>query len=140
MRCNLPADLGVGFALRVDVAHLADDPAGAEHQQPVHEPYELRQIRRDHDDRFSLPRREIPDQLMDLLLRLGPLGVRAHEIGFVLDYGERVGQSKMKVLRTIRQTLGLLARRRLESVTRFSSERLRQRLEEAERAAARPSR
>jgi dolichol-phosphate mannosyltransferase len=74
------------------------------------------------------------EAVMDLLLRLGPLGVRAHEIGFVLDYGERVGQSKMKVLRTIRQTLGLLARRRFESLTRFSAGRLRRRLEEAERA------
>ena len=72
------------------------------------------------------------EAVMDLLLRLGPLGVKAIEIGFVLDYGERVGQSKMKVLRTIRQTLGLLARRRLESFTRFSAGRLQKRLEEAE--------
>jgi hypothetical protein len=73
---------------------------------------------------------------MDLLLRLGPLGVRATEIGFVLDYGERVGQSKMKVMRTIGQTLRLLARRRLESLTHYSAGRLRQRLEEAERRSA----
>ncbi|MEK7329215.1 MAG: glycosyltransferase family 2 protein, partial [Candidatus Eisenbacteria bacterium] len=41
------------------------------------------------------------EAVMDLLLRLGPLGMRVAEIGFVLDYGGRVGQSKMKVLRTI---------------------------------------
>ena len=76
------------------------------------------------------------EAVMDLLLRLGPLGVRAHEIGFVLDYGERVGQSKMKVLKTIRQTLGLLARRRYESLTRFSSANLQRRLEAAERERA----
>jgi dolichol-phosphate mannosyltransferase len=79
------------------------------------------------------------EAVMDLLLRLGPLGVRAHEIGFVLDYGERVGQSKMKVLRTIRQTLGLLARRRFESLTRYSAGNLRRRLDQAERATARTS-
>jgi dolichol-phosphate mannosyltransferase len=73
------------------------------------------------------------EAVMDLLLRLGPLGVRASEIGFVLDYGERVGQSKMKVLRTIGQTLQLLTRRRLESLTRHSAGRLRARLADAER-------
>ena len=31
------------------------------------------------------------EAVMDLLLRLGPLGVRVTEMGFVLDYGERVG-------------------------------------------------
>jgi dolichol-phosphate mannosyltransferase len=79
------------------------------------------------------------EAVMDLLLRLGPLGVRAHEIGFVLDYGERVGQSKMKVLKTIRQTLGLLARRRFESLTLYSSANLRRRLAQAEQANPRPS-
>ena len=76
------------------------------------------------------------EAVMDLLLRLGPLGVKTAEIGFVLDYGERVGQSKMKVLRTIRSTLGLLARRRFESLTRYSAGRLRRRLAEAEGASA----
>ena len=59
------------------------------------------------------------EAVMDLLLRLGPLGVRVAEIGFVLDYGERVGQSKMKVLKTIRSTLALLARRRLERFAKY---------------------
>ncbi|MBI5710122.1 MAG: glycosyltransferase family 2 protein [Candidatus Eisenbacteria bacterium] len=68
------------------------------------------------------------EAVMDLLLRLGPLGVRVAEIGFVLDYGGRVGQSKMKVLRTIRSTLALLARRRLERLTRYSPARIRARL------------
>ena len=55
------------------------------------------------------------EAVIDLLLRLGALKVKATEIGFVLNYGERVGQSKMKVLRTIGQTLKLLGRRRLET-------------------------
>src|SRR5262245_37492700 len=76
------------------------------------------------------------EAVMDLLLRLGPLGVKATEVGFVLRYGDRAGQSKMKVLRTIRQTLGLLARRRYESLTRYSSANLKRRLEAAERGRA----
>ncbi|HEV2105415.1 MAG TPA: glycosyltransferase family 2 protein [Candidatus Eisenbacteria bacterium] len=59
------------------------------------------------------------EAVMDLLLRLGPLGVRVDEMGFVLDYGGRVGQSKMKVLRTIRSTLLLLVRRRWERLVRY---------------------
>jgi len=79
------------------------------------------------------------EAVMDLLLRLGPLGMRVAEIGFVLDYGERVGQSKMKVLRTIRSTLALIARRRLERLTRYSPGRVRARLAAAEQGAARPA-
>lgn len=75
------------------------------------------------------------EAVMDLLLRLRPLGVRANEIGFVLDYGERVGQSKMKVLRTIRTTLALLARRFVERFTTDTPRRVRARLAAAERAA-----
>jgi hypothetical protein len=51
------------------------------------------------------------EAVMDLLLKLRPLGLRAVEVPFVLDYGARAGQSKMKVLRTVRTTLALLARR-----------------------------
>ena len=72
------------------------------------------------------------EAVMDLLLRLGPLWVRVSEIGFVLDYGERVGQSKMKVLRTIRSTLALLARRRVERLLRYRRGQVRA-LEEAGR-------
>jgi dolichol-phosphate mannosyltransferase len=79
------------------------------------------------------------EAVMDLLLRLGPLGVRVAEIGFVLDYGDRVGQSKMKVLRTIRSTLVLIARRRFESLTRYSPQRLRARLATAGATSATPS-
>jgi len=59
------------------------------------------------------------EAVMDLLLRLGPLGVRVGEMGFVLDYGERVGQSKMKVLKTIRSTIALLSKRRIERMTKY---------------------
>ncbi len=75
------------------------------------------------------------EAVMDLLLRLRPLGVRVTEMGFELDYGERVGQSKMKVLKTIRTTVGLLVRRRLEHWGADSPRRVRARLEAAERAA-----
>jgi len=76
------------------------------------------------------------EAVMDLLLRLGPLGVRVSEIGFVLDYGERVGQSKMKVLKTIRSTVALLARRRWERMTRYTRRGVADRLAAAERRAA----
>jgi dolichol-phosphate mannosyltransferase len=64
------------------------------------------------------------EAVMDLLLRLGPLGMKVSEMGFVLDYGDRVGQSKMKVLRTIRSTLALLLRRRWERMTRYTPGRI----------------
>ena len=78
------------------------------------------------------------EAVMDLLLRLRPLGVRATEMGFALDYGGRQGQSKMKVLRTIATTVALLARRRLEHWTTDSPRRVRERLAAAERIAAVP--
>lgn len=76
------------------------------------------------------------EAVMDLLLRLGPLGMKVSEVGFVLDYGERVGQSKMKVLRTIRSTLTLLVRRRWERMTRYTPRRIAE-LEAASRKDAR---
>jgi len=75
------------------------------------------------------------EAVMDLLLRLGPLGVRVGEVGFVLHYDARVGRSKMKVLRTVRSTLGLLARRRIERVFRYRPAQVRGRLAAAEAAA-----
>ena len=72
------------------------------------------------------------EAVMDLLLRLAPLGVRVGEIGFVLRYGERVGQSKMKVLRTIRSTLSLLARRRIERLLHYRAAQVRARLATAD--------
>ena len=74
------------------------------------------------------------EAVMDLLLRLGALDVRVEEIGFVLDYSGRVGQSKMKVLRTIRRTVALLTKRRLERHTRYSPSRIRARLASLEHA------
>jgi dolichol-phosphate mannosyltransferase len=73
------------------------------------------------------------EAVMDLLLRLGPLDVKVSEIGFVLDYGERVGQSKMKVMKTIRSTIALLSKRRIERMMHYSRSQVR-RLEEAGRA------
>lgn len=79
------------------------------------------------------------EAVMDLLLRLGPLGVRVCEIGFVLDYGDRVGQSKMKVLRTIRSTIALLAKRRVERMLRYRPGQIRARLEALGPESSRPA-
>jgi dolichol-phosphate mannosyltransferase len=57
------------------------------------------------------------EAVMDLLLRLGSLGITVREIPFRLDYRGRVGRSKMRVLRTVRSTLGLLLLRRWERLT-----------------------
>jgi dolichol-phosphate mannosyltransferase len=80
------------------------------------------------------------EAVMDLLLRLGPLDVKVSEIGFVLDYGGRVGQSKMKVLRTIRSTIGLLLLRRWERMTRYTRGEIARRLAAAERSPGGASR
>lgn len=64
------------------------------------------------------------EAVMDLLLRLGSVGAKVAEMGFVLDYGDRVGQSKMKILRTIRSTVTLLLRRRWERMTRYRPGRI----------------
>lgn len=76
------------------------------------------------------------EAVMDLLLRLGPFGMRVCEVGFVLDYGGRVGQSKMKLLRTIRSTLALLVRRRIERMLRYRPGQVRARLASAAADAA----
>ncbi len=81
------------------------------------------------------------EAVMDLLLRLGPLGMKVSEIGFVLDYGDRVGQSKMKVLRTIRSTVALLVKRRWERITKYTDSEIARRLADAEpRGGSSPSR
>jgi dolichol-phosphate mannosyltransferase len=64
------------------------------------------------------------EAVVDLLLRLAPLGIRVEETGFELRYAERVRTSKMKVLRTVRSSVLLLARRRWERWTRYTPERL----------------
>jgi len=50
----------------------------------------------------------------DILLRLRALGVRAAEIPIQLDYGGRVGASKMRAIPTALRTLALALRRTLE--------------------------
>lgn len=79
------------------------------------------------------------EAVMDLLLRLAPLGLRVHEVGFVLHYGDRVGQSKMKVMRTIRSTVGLLARRRLERLLHYRPAQVRALLAAAGAGTAEPN-
>jgi dolichol-phosphate mannosyltransferase len=50
--------------------------------------------------------------MADLLLKLRTLPIEMTEVPLELHYDRRGGGSKMRVLRTIRQTLGLLLRRR----------------------------
>jgi dolichol-phosphate mannosyltransferase len=79
------------------------------------------------------------EAVMDLLLRLRQVGIRATEVPLELDYSERVGASKMHVLRTIRKTLALLARRFAERFTTYSEQRVQRRLaagESGERSVA----
>lgn len=54
--------------------------------------------------------------MVDILLKLRQMGARFRETPFLLDYGQKSGPTKMKVLRTIRRTLALVVRRRLESI------------------------
>jgi dolichol-phosphate mannosyltransferase len=51
--------------------------------------------------------------MVDILLRLREQGAVFGEVPLVLRYDHKGGASKMKVLRTIKETLGLLVRRRL---------------------------
>jgi dolichol-phosphate mannosyltransferase len=74
---------------------------------------------------------------LDLLLCLRTVGIRAAEIPLQLDYGPRVGRSKMRVLRTIRRTLVVIGRRSLDRVTRYSPGRVRARLTGAGGGSAR---
>jgi dolichol-phosphate mannosyltransferase len=53
--------------------------------------------------------------MVDLLLRLREQGAIFSEVPLVLRYDRKEGPSKMKVLRTIKETLLLLVRRRLGS-------------------------
>lgn len=74
------------------------------------------------------------EAVVDLLLRLAPLGIRVEETGFELRYAERVRTSKMKVLKTVRSSVLLLARRRWERWTRYSPGRLARLEADLERA------
>jgi dolichol-phosphate mannosyltransferase len=62
---------------------------------------------------------------VDLLLRLRQVGISAAEVPLRLDYGPRVGQSKMRVWHTVRGTLWLLARRLVERFTVYRPGRVR---------------
>jgi dolichol-phosphate mannosyltransferase len=68
------------------------------------------------------------EAVMDLLLRLRQLGIEAIEIPLELDYSDRVGRSKMRVLLTIRRTGMLLSRRFVERFTVWSPGRVAARL------------
>lgn len=71
------------------------------------------------------------EAVMDLLLCLRQVGARAGEVPLVLRYEKQAGRSKMRVLRTVRRTLALLARRFAERFGRYSRARVRRRLAEA---------
>lgn len=68
------------------------------------------------------------EAVMDILLRLGQLGVRIAEVPLELEYEQRVGRSKMQVFKTARRTLGLLMRRSLERFGRYSKRNISNRL------------
>jgi len=72
------------------------------------------------------------EAVMDLLLRLRQVGLQASEIPLELDYSDRVGRSKMRVLATIRRTGLLLARRYVERFTVWSPRRVAARLASAD--------
>jgi dolichol-phosphate mannosyltransferase len=86
----------------------------------------LRDARRAYGDELVTARGF--EAVLDLVLRLRPLGPRVSEVPLQLDYGPRVGRSKMHVLRTIRRTLVLLATRWLEGWTKDSPARVRARI------------
>ncbi len=50
----------------------------------------------------------------DILLRLAKLGATFEEVGMVLQYGAKEGDSSMRVGRTVRKTLELMLTRRFE--------------------------
>jgi len=79
------------------------------------------------------------ESVMDLLLRLRPLGVRATEVPFELDYAERGDRSKMRVARTAARTLSLLGRRWVEQWTRYSRTSVEARLRMHRRIAEEPA-
>lgn len=70
------------------------------------------------------------EAVMDLLLRLRQLGIRATEIPLDLDYSDRVGRSKMRLLITVRRTCTLLVRRFVERFTIWSPGRVATRIAE----------
>jgi len=72
------------------------------------------------------------EAVMDLLLRLRQLGIHGAEIPLDLDYSDRVGRSKMRLFRTIRRTLLLLARRYVERFTTWSPQAVARRLAAAD--------
>ena len=74
------------------------------------------------------------EAVMDILLALRPLGVRAVEIPLQLDYSGRVGASKMKVASNVQRTLALLGRRWVQGFGERSPRAVRRRIAEAERA------
>jgi dolichol-phosphate mannosyltransferase len=51
--------------------------------------------------------------MVDILLRLRSMNLVIGEVPFVLRYDRKGGESKMNVWRTVRNTLSLLARRRI---------------------------
>jgi len=53
----------------------------------------------------------------EIILKLSLLGVRVNEIGFVLKYDQKIGKSKIKVLKTIVQYLKMIVKIKLLSIS-----------------------
>jgi dolichol-phosphate mannosyltransferase len=97
----------------------------------------LRRARLVYGDQLSTERGF--EAVVDLVLHLRRLGIRAREIGFDLDYTSRAGRSKMHVFRTMRRTLALLGRRFVEDRTTWRPSVIQARLAAAEPGSARPA-
>jgi len=72
------------------------------------------------------------EAVTDLLLKLRWVRIRAVEIPIELDYRERVGRSKMSIVRTLPAVLGVLARRFGDRAPRYEPPRVRTRAAPAE--------
>jgi len=72
------------------------------------------------------------EAVTDILLRVRQLDVRASEVPIELEYEQRVGRSKMRVIRTMTRTLTLLGQRFYEQFGKHSKGRVRARLRAAE--------
>ncbi|MFN0207476.1 MAG: glycosyltransferase [Planctomycetota bacterium] len=94
----------------------------------------LRKARAVYGDEFCTARGF--EAVMDILLRLRQLDIRAAEVPLELRYEQRVGRSKMQVFRTARKTLALLSKRFVERLGRYSKTNIRLRMEQLERSGA----
>ena len=56
--------------------------------------------------------------MAELLIKLSFLGILVTEVGFILRYDRKIGQSKMQILKTVMNTLAVLLKLRLKGMKR----------------------